>query len=426
MSSSSVRIGFLGAAPDTPNMGVSALYRSFLYGVSRFCPEGTTFTVFDYGLGIRERAYEQFEQRICERRVGIRTGKRVFLPENFYQIDLLSRTSFGPRINRVLDQIDQCDVFVDVSGGDSFSDIYGARRFRRVLGQKEIVLRRRKPLHLLPQTYGPYKQAPNKRAAAEVLRHCESAWARDERSYGILQQLLGYAFDPTRHLCGIDLAFSLPSVRPVELPDEVAYQIESGQKPVGLNVSGLVWNDRENHFGFRASYRDILIQLVESFEKEDVPILLIPHVNNPAGSIESDVAACQELLNLIESPYRSRIHIVPNTLNECEVKWVISQCDWFCGTRMHSTIAGLSSATPTASIVYSDKASGVFASCGLENSAIDPRQLGTDGVLSLLQADFQSRSKTRVHLESALPALRHRSEAQLNRIASNVLASVAR
>ncbi len=51
---------------------------------------------------------------------------------------------------------------------------------------------------------------------------------------------------------------------------------------------------------------------------------------------------------------------------------------------MHSTIAGLSSGVPTATVTYSDKALGVFELCGQEDHVIDPRIFDTEQVVARL------------------------------------------
>ena len=52
-------------------------------------------------------------------------------------------------------------------------------------------------------------------------------------------------------------------------------------------------------------------------------------------------------------------------LDASEVKWCISKLDWFVGSRMHATIAALSSGVPCAAIAYSRKFRGVFATLGV-------------------------------------------------------------
>jgi polysaccharide pyruvyl transferase WcaK-like protein len=90
--------------------------------------------------------------------------------------------------------------------------------------------------------------------------------------------------------------------------------------------------------------------------------------------------------------------------------------DWFCGTRMHSTIAGLSSGVPTAAIAYSDKTLGVFESCGVENQVIDPRQLQTQAVVERLIESFEGRALTRQVLSTTTDSVKARAAGQFNRI----------
>ena len=49
------------------------------------------------------------------------------------------------------------DLIVDFTGGDSFSDIYGNKRFRLATPVKYFAVKSKTPLLLGPQTYGPYK-----------------------------------------------------------------------------------------------------------------------------------------------------------------------------------------------------------------------------------------------------------------------------
>ena len=84
---------------------------------------------------------------------------------------------------------------------------------------------------------------------------------------------------------------------------------------------------------------------------------------SPPPNEESDALACQRVLERF-STHGDRLVMSSTDLDQSEVKWVISQMDWFCGTRMHATIAGLSTCTPTATVSYSDKALGVFETCG--------------------------------------------------------------
>lgn len=59
--------------------------------------------------------------------------------------------------SRFLAELAQCDLVLDIGEGDSFTDIYGLRRFRYHIASKLVALHSGKPLILSPQTIGPFK-----------------------------------------------------------------------------------------------------------------------------------------------------------------------------------------------------------------------------------------------------------------------------
>ena len=54
-----------------------------------------------------------------------------------------------------------CDIVFDIGEGDSFTDIYGARRCMRLIATKLAVIASGKPLVLAPQTIGPFENYLN-------------------------------------------------------------------------------------------------------------------------------------------------------------------------------------------------------------------------------------------------------------------------
>src|SRR5262249_22800318 len=139
----------------------------------------------------------------------------------------------------------------------------------------------------------------------------------------------------------------------------------------------------------------------------DARILLIPHVMTAPGHYESDLQACIAVKsNLSELPAVSgedRLRILPPLNDPRHVKWVIAKTDWFCGTRMHATIAGLSSGVPTAAVAYSLKTRGVFETCGQGEHVADPRDLETQSVVERLFASWNARETSRRELTQTLP-----------------------
>lgn len=413
ISRESPRVCLFGAAPDTGNLGVSALFESIVAGVLQRLPE-VQLTVFDNTWGIRQdRISVAGEERAYER-CGGRDSKRYHRSDSLANIAFCCR--FGGLHNQGSKRILRADALLDVSGGDSFTDLYGMKRFNATVAPKRIAVRAGVPLILVPQTYGPYADADVKRISQHVIRGARAAWARDEHSYEILQEMLGDQFDPKKHRSGVDVAFRLP-VRPpaAEVPTTIRTWLDEKRTVVGFNVSGLVYSDpaaARDQFSFRADYRQCVEVLLERVLREDpaAHLLLVPHV-------KGDVVACEAMLEKLNAVDSSRVAILPLRYDQGEIKWIIKQLSWFCGTRMHSTIASLSSGVPTAAIAYSDKTHGVFETCDQQDHVLDPRKLDTDDVISGVYAAWQGRAEAKERLAARLPEVLARADEQMDAIA---------
>jgi polysaccharide pyruvyl transferase WcaK-like protein len=195
------------------------------------------------------------------------------------------------------------------------------------------------------------------------------------------------------------------------------------EKPLyGINVSGLIYNDAQSavkNYGFKANYQNILIHIMDYIMKNtNANIVLISHVMDKPGHFESDHGACLDIIKRVDKKYCNRIAVAPAKLNESQVKWLISNMDWFCGTRMHSTIAGLSSCVPTTTISYSDKAKGVFDSCGQLDCVIDPRCNSTEQAIEAIISNIKNSKNIKLSLQKTIPSVIEKSKNQIKEISS--------
>lgn len=420
------KVAIFGAAPDTMNMGVSALLASQLDGLSKRLP-GVQFVVFDNKRGVRKAEIRVSQDRtVPVTLAGAHAGRRYYRPENLAMMKMAADLGgIFAAVHPMLRILKDCDAVLNVSGGDSFSDIYGPARFASVIRPMQIAKALGKPLILPPQTYGPYSSPDTRHQASEMVKSAALCWARDVNSFEILKDLLGDKFDPERHRCGVDVAFGLAARDATDaLPAQINTWLSDGAPIAGINVNGLIYLDPQkaaSHYRFKADYRRAIVDLATwLLEKTDHKVVLVPHVMQPFGSYESDAEACADVLRALPDGYGDRVAVSPLELDQCQAKWLISKTDWFCGTRMHSTIASLSTGVPTASIVYSDKAHGVFASCKQEDHALDPRDLDTDVLVDLLTKSFHAREAIRASLATVLPEVRASAEHQLDEIAARI------
>jgi colanic acid/amylovoran biosynthesis protein len=409
-----------GAADDTGNLGVSALNRSFLDGMHERRPD-TDIVVFDHGIGERRIPLGPAGDDRSYVHRGLRVSKRIHRRENLVTGAVLQR--LGRTWGSVATSVRDAAAVADVSAGDSFSDLYGRARFELVALPKEITLRTGTPLVLLPQTYGPFTSGRLRQRAADIVRRATMAWARDEHSFNALLDLLGNDFDPDRHRSGVDMAFLLAPTAPPEPHAAASRKLlarRQGEFLAGVNVSGLLYNDTaaRERYSLKLDYRQLAIRLVdELLDDGDVVVVLVPHVVVASGNVESDLDACLHLRAQIPSARRQRVLVAPEFREPGEAKWLIGQLDWFCGTRMHATIAGLSSGVPTAAVAYSPKTQGVFETCGAGAAVADPRRARLEPVLDVLRTSWHERDNGRAALGRALPMVQATGRDQFDAIA---------
>lgn len=406
-------------------MGVNALFASTISGI-RERLSGVRFTVFDSGSGMRNEDFHVDSRgAVGIRFLGYRTGHRIYLPENLHQMQLASHLGrLGGRLNSGVRAILESTAVLDVSGGDSFTDMYTGNRIKMVAGCKEVALQAGRPLILLPQTYGPFDESLER--AKNIVRRSWACFARDERSFENLKNLLGDQFDPDRHKCGVDMAFGLePRSASDAIDDDLKSWIEDDAVPlIGLNVSGLIGNRPETgreSYGFKADYRSTLEKFVRRIlDSSEARLVLVPHVMSPIENSEADLQASCWLKDQFSGSEAERIRISPTSIDQSQVKWFISKMDWFCGTRMHATIAGLSSCIPTSTISYSDKALGVFETCGQGGEVFDPRTLDTEVVVEGLLDSFSRRNEIAKSLQMVIPKVKTLASQQMDQIVASI------
>jgi len=250
--------------------------------------------------------------------------------------------------------IGQCALFFDIGAGDSFSDIYGWRRFGLILASKWFAARRG-PLVMSPQTIGPFATARSRIAATRIMKKTRTVFARDEKSLAVLQDL-GLA---DRSRLTTDVAFALPFARPA---DKGARDL-TGKVKVGLNVSALLYR-RDIAAGDRivmtVDYPKLIDAVIARLSADPrVELHLVPHVLAIGMEHEDDYAVAETLKALYPA-----LVLPPRFPGPVAAKSYVADLDLLIGSRMHATIAALSSNTAVLPFGYSRKFSGLFGSLG--------------------------------------------------------------
>lgn len=414
----------LGASFDSGNLGVNALAASTVAAIQDSFPGARVFFL-DYGKS-PARYQVRHDGGVTEvELVNLRFSWRVYLRNNIARLiatTLLLRLLPAPRLrerlirqNLYLSRIQSADIVGSLAGGDSFSDIYGLRRLWYVGLPQLLVLFLGKPLVILPQTLGPFETRIARTLATFILRHAEQVFARDEQSLEAVRPLMGDRASRAR--LAFDMAFLLEPIAPVEKPEWLRKTSQSCPR-VGVNVSGLLYHggySRDNMFGLKADYRELVRSIVRYFlEEEGAEVVLVPHVFGNEADLDSDSGACAEIHADFIRQHPQRVHLLRETYDQHEIKFLIGQCSFFLGSRMHACIAALSQCVPAVGLAYSGKFAGVLGSVGVENLVVDLRRCGAEDVLSRIRRAYFRRADTSRALVARIPSAK-RSVAALFR-----------
>lgn len=420
MSTSDVILA--GAAPDTGNLGVSALCYSTIANLLEH-KESLSVNVLGHGSHNKQEKFHINGSKSANI-VAAKHTRRLYDPSSF--INIRYSIKLGPLASKTAKLFRNSKAILDISGGDSFTDLYGRRRFDAIVLPKIIAVENNIPLILLPQTYGPFNPNGSEiKIAQDLIKRSTLAYARDQYSFEYMKELLGSAFNPETHKQGVDVAFLLPATPFDQVKAKgLIPEREANTEVFGINVSGLIYNDPEaalNQYGIKVDYHQLLEKFITYvLANSDGDIWLVPHVLARFEHFESDAFACEKLKSHFTDAQQKRIKVVSGKYDQCEIKGVIAQCDWFTGTRMHSTVGSLSMMVPTAAIAYSGKTRGVFATAGQEDKVFDARKESTEDLLAQLINAWKLRNITRAELQRDIPLLKQRAHQQFEEIISRI------
>lgn len=407
----------LGVSFETGNMGVRALLASLVRLVTECRPAARITLIYGHsrpGLRELEVCGRKVPLRIVNYRLSPRSRPREHLVWTLLLAALARCVPAGAvrrwlwRRSPMLQALAEADFVGDIHGGDSFSDLYGFRRFLLEILPDLIVILLGKELVLLPQTYGPYASPLARLAARFIMRRAGRLYARDRDSLKTVQALLGRSAAPRSVQYCPDVAFALEPAQPGPGAIQPPLEGERAGLLVGLNISGLLamgGYSRNNMFGLRLDYR----QFIETFigrllAEPQTRVLILPHVIDQCA--ENDMGVCREIWQRQAGKYGGRLHLLTEGCDQSQLKHLIGQCDFLFGSRMHACIGALSQGIPGVGIAYSAKFHGVFDGAGVADLAVDARQLSAEELLGRCLELLRQREAIRRRLAAQIPVVR--------------------
>lgn len=262
-------------------------------------------------------------------------------------------------------------IVAALNGGDGLTDIYGEKLLNSRLPEMNLAMEFNIPFVVMPQTIGPFLKDSNKQRILSILRKARKIYVRDDNFTKDLDEN-NIAYEESN-----DLSYYM---QPMPFPIEI-------QKPsIGINVSGLAYSNKfGNLAGQFDSYPMLITEIVKSFQCKECHVYIIPHaynVNKPEKN-NDDMEASKLFYDSLED--KTNVHFIDMDLISPQVKYLISQMDFFVGTRMHANFAAIFTNTPVFGLAYSYKFKGAFEKNGIYNRVFEINNLPESQIHSVVK-----------------------------------------
>ena len=341
-----IRIAMCGMGLNSVNYGVNAFSFVQIYKIENYCKEVEIKAEYVLFSNDNENEVNNFKEKYnIKSDIIIKDCPRI-------------KTGFES-IKSISNEFKQCDMVIDMAGGDSFSDIYGVKTFYLHVIEKLIAIRLGIPLVIGPQTIGPFNNFLCKKIAKYMVNYATIVSTRDILSYDYTKELSG----KDNLLLSSDLAMSLPY--------DNRYHFDKNTVNVGINISSLLWfKNKKNTFSLKVEYDILMRRIIKYLLDNNYTVYLIAH------EYTSDLKSEYQLAKQLKEEY-PQVDLAPFFEDAIDAKSYLSALDLFIGARMHATIGAFSAGVPVIPISYSRKFEGLYNSINYMHT-INCKTLTTD------------------------------------------------
>lgn len=231
------------------------------------------------------------------------------------------------------------------------------------------------PLIKLPQALGPFRTASNRLAARFVLSRCQRIYTRGSLSARNVRDL-GIAKAEHRP----DVTFAL------EVPDTVRAEARQrlNRTPASKPLLVVAPSRVVARYCMQAGIDFIgaLACAIGHAHARGFEIVVLAHSHGRPGSSNDDHPTCRALV----AACNQRIELIDDVTDATLARALIGEGNLFIGSRFHAIVGSLAMGVPTLALGWSHKYAEVLTEFGLEEYAIDYRNISPARLTERLDA----------------------------------------
>lgn len=265
--------------------------------------------------------------------------------------------------NKTLKLIDRCDIILVCGGG-----FLGGKKFDSFMHLYQIYINTlfNKPVYILGTSVEPIHNVIIDKITKSVLKRVDYIFAREEITESYLNSFLS-----NKHCQIPDMAFMLDDgSHKVACHDSQIDKIKrEGKKLFGITVRDWNFPNSNNPEKTKNNYINAVSDAMgQIIEKYDSYFIFIPQVIVP---YRSDIDTAKQIKDKMSNEDRKRFVVKEDDWSPYQIRSIISQLDFFIGTRMHSNIFALSECIPTLAIAYEKKTNGIMSTVGMDKYVLN-------------------------------------------------------
>jgi colanic acid/amylovoran biosynthesis protein len=242
------------------------------------------------------------------------------------------------------------------------------------------------------ESMGPFRSKFTSFVTRIILNKVDLITVREKISLKYLEEI---HVKKTRVVLTGDPAFLL---KPTSVP------LSNVKKPViGISVNPdmlpyFSWRFAKGRSAIIQKYAELMAHTIDNIiERYNVTVLLFAHVIRPDSD---DIKMSERVYDLIQ--HKQNVQLMRNKYAADEIKGAIATCDLFIGSRMHATIASISSGVPTVVLGHTHKFQGVLGRLLDDESLVSIIGYNYDELMSKLSKAFDYTWANRVAIQKNL------------------------